>query len=251
MICYRPSSGPGSAPVRAENPVHGSDQQSCSQQSPGRDDHRSYACGSKAVRPLPLVAHWLDGQPIDDRVIAMAGIEDRHRNLMPGGAPVATGVVAVGDAWACSNPTVGKGASIGTLQAAVLRDTIAAAGLDDPWEFACSFHHATAEMIEPWYRDTLAGDRHRLAEIDTLIAGGEYRPRDPGWEISQAFAAAAPKDPDCLRGFISVAMVLSRAADVMARAGLLDKVNALGADWRDEPVPAPSRAKLLSIVAGD
>ena len=36
----------------------------------------------KAVRSLPMVAHWLDGQPIDDRVMAMAGIEDRHRNLM-------------------------------------------------------------------------------------------------------------------------------------------------------------------------
>ena len=209
------------------------------------------AIWERAVRSLPLVAHWLDGQPIDDRVTAMAGIEDRHRNLMAGGAPVATGVVAVGDAWACSNPTVGRGASIGMLQAVVLRDTIAAAGLDDPWEFACSFHHATAEMVEPWYRDTLAGDRHRLAEIDALIDGGQYRPRDPGWETGQALANAAFKDPDCLRGFVSVAMVLGRAADVMARPGLLDKVTALGAGWRDEPVPAPSRAELLSIVAGD
>jgi flavin-dependent dehydrogenase len=115
----------------------------------------------------------------------MAGIEDRHRNLMIDGSPVATGVVALGDALACSNPTVGKGASIGMLQAVLLRDTIAAAGLEDPWEFA------------------------------------------------------------------SVAMALSRAADVMARPGLRDKVSTLGAGWRDEPLPAPSRAELLSIVAGD
>jgi hypothetical protein len=45
-------------------------------------------------------------------------------------------------------------------------------------------------------------------------------------------------------------MVLNRAADVTARPGLLDKVIALGAGWRDEPIPAPSRAELLSIVAG-
>jgi 2-polyprenyl-6-methoxyphenol hydroxylase-like FAD-dependent oxidoreductase len=209
------------------------------------------AIWEKAVRSLPLVAHWLDGQPIDDRVAAIAGIEDRHRNLMVDGAPVATGVVAAGDAWACSNPTVGRGASIGMLQTVLLRDTIAATGLDDPWEFACSFHHATAEMIEPWYRDTLAADRHRLAEIDALIDGGDYRPRDPGWEISKAFLAAARKDPDCLRGAVSIAMVLSRAADVAARPGLLDKVIALGGGWREEPIPAPSRAELLSIVAGD
>jgi len=137
------------------------------------------------------------------------------------------------------------------LQAVLLRDTIAATGLDDPWQFACSFHQATAEMIEPWYRDTLEGDRHRLAEIDALIGGGEYRPQDPAWETGQALANAAFKDPDCLRGFVSVAMVLSRAADVTSRPGLLDKIIALGAGWRDEPIPAPSRAELLSIVGGD
>jgi flavin-dependent dehydrogenase len=205
----------------------------------------------RTVRSLPLVAHWLDGQPIDDRVTAMAGIEDRHRNLMVDGTPVATGVVAVGDAWACSNPTVGRGASIGMLHAVLLRDTIAAAGLDDPFEFACSFHRATAETVEPWYRDTLAGDRHRLAEIDALIDGGQYRPDDPGWEIGQALGTAAFKDPDCLRGFVSVAMLLRRAGDVAARPGLLDKIIALGAGWRDEPFPAPDRGELLSIVTGD
>jgi flavin-dependent dehydrogenase len=204
----------------------------------------------RTVRSLPLVAHWLDGEPIDDRVIAIAGIEDRHRNLMVDGTPVATGVVAAGDAWACSNPSVGRGASIGMLQATVLRDTIAATGLDDPWEFASSFHEATTEIVEPWYRDTLAADRHRLAEIDALIAGGEYRPADPAWEASHALASAAFKDPDCLRGFVCAAMVLDREADVLSRPGMADKVTALGAGWRDEPIPAPSRDDLLSAVAG-
>lgn len=211
---------------------------------------RDPAIWARAVRSLPLVAHWLDGQPIDDRVMVMAGIEDRHRNLMVDGTAVATGVVAVGDAWACTNPTVGRGVSIGMLQAVLLRDTIAGTGLDDPWEFACSFHHATAETVEPWYRDTLAGDRHRLAEIDALIGGGEYRPGDPGWEIGHALANAAVKDPDCLRAFVSVVMLLSRATDVAARPGLLGKITALGGEWRDEPIPAPDRARLLSIVNG-
>jgi 2-polyprenyl-6-methoxyphenol hydroxylase-like FAD-dependent oxidoreductase len=210
---------------------------------------RDAAIWEKAVRSLPLVAHWLDGKPIDDRVNAIAGIEDRHRSLMVDGTPVATGVVAAGDAWACSNPSVGRGASIGMLQATVLRDTIAATGLEDPWEFACSFHDATAEIVEPWYRDTLTADRHRLAEIDALLDGSEYRPADPGWEVSQALTAAAFKDPDCFRGFVSVAMVLSREADVLSRPGMLEKVTALGAGWREEPIPAPSRGDLLSTVA--
>ena len=208
------------------------------------------AIWERTVRSLPLVAHWLDGQPIEDRVTSMARIEDRHRNLMIDGAPVATGVVAVGDAWACSNPTVGRGVSIGMLQAVLLRDTISGTGLDDPWEFACSFHQATAEQVEPWYRETVAGDRHRLAEIDALIDGGEYRPGDPRWEIGQALGNAAFKDPECLRGFVSIAMLLSRAADVAARPGMPEKIMALGGGWRDEPVLAPGRPELLSIVTG-
>jgi flavin-dependent dehydrogenase len=182
--------------------------------------------------------------------MAIAGIEDRHRQLLVDGAPVATGVVAAGDAWACSNPSVGRGASIGMLQATVLRDTLKEAGLEDPWVFACAFHQATAELVEPWYRDTLAADRHRLAEIDALIAGGEYRPADPAWEVSQALASAAFKDPDCLRGFVRVAMVLDREADVLSRPGMLEKVTALGAGWRTEPIPAPSRGDLLAAMAG-
>ncbi len=204
----------------------------------------------RTVRSLPLVAHWLDGEPIDGGITAMAGIEDRHRSLMVDGTPVATGVVAAGDAWGCSNPSVGRGASIGMLHATVLRDTIATTGLDDPWEFACSFHEATAEVVEPWFRDTLVADRHRLAEIDALLAGREYRPSDPSWELSRALAAAAFKDPGCLRGFVSSVMALDREADVLARPGMLEKVAALGGGWRDEPIPAPSRDGLLDAVAG-
>ena len=95
--------------------------------------HDPGGLGNGTVRSLPLVAHWLDGEPIDGGITAMAGIEDRHRNLMVYGTPVATGVVAAGDAWGCSNPSVGRGASIGMLHATVLRDTIATTSLDDPW----------------------------------------------------------------------------------------------------------------------
>ena len=40
------------------------------------------------------------------------------------GRPVATGLVAVGDSWACTNPSIGRGASIGLLHAVALRDVL-------------------------------------------------------------------------------------------------------------------------------
>jgi hypothetical protein len=36
------------------------------------------------VRGLPLVAHWLDGAPIDDGVQVMARLEDRYRGFVAG-----------------------------------------------------------------------------------------------------------------------------------------------------------------------
>jgi len=51
-------------------------------------------------RSFPLVAHWADAEPLSDQVEVMAKIEDRHRNFVVDGAPVATGVLAVADSWA-------------------------------------------------------------------------------------------------------------------------------------------------------
>ena len=65
--------------------------------------------------------HWLDGEPITD-VLAMAGIMDRHRRFVVDDRPVATGVCAVGDAWACTNPSAGRGISVGLVHAQQLRD---------------------------------------------------------------------------------------------------------------------------------
>jgi len=138
------------------------------------------------VRSLPLAAHWLDGTPIDDGVQVMARLEDRYRSFVVDGKPVATGVVAVADSWACSNPANGRGASIGMLHALTLRDQLRAAGLDDPAAFAEAFHRATTETVEPWYRATLATDRYRIGEIEAGIRGVAYDSPDPAYELENA-----------------------------------------------------------------
>jgi 2-polyprenyl-6-methoxyphenol hydroxylase-like FAD-dependent oxidoreductase len=61
-------------------------------------------------------AHWLDGEPITG-VLAMGGITDRYRRFVVDGAPVATGIVSVGDAWAGTNPVGGRGISMGLMHA--------------------------------------------------------------------------------------------------------------------------------------
>ena len=201
------------------------------------------------VRGLPLVAHWLDGTPIDDGVQVMARLEDRYRRFAVDGQPVATGVVAVADSWACTNPTNGRGASIGMLHALTLRDQLRAVGLDDPAAFAGAFHAATAETVEPWYRATLTSDRHRLGEIEAGIRGVAYDSPDPAYQLEKALDLALQQDPECLRASLDTRLVLRTPEDVFARPGLRDKTLRLGSHWRDEPPFGPTREQILSLVS--
>jgi 2-polyprenyl-6-methoxyphenol hydroxylase-like FAD-dependent oxidoreductase len=201
------------------------------------------------VRSLPLVAPWLDGTAIDDGVQVMARLQDRRRCFVIDGNPVATGVVAVADSWACSNPSAGRGASIGMLHALTLRDQLRAVGLADPVAFAEAFHAATAETVEPWYRATLASDRHRLGEIEAGIRGATYESADPAYELEMALNNAFAKDPECLRACLDIRFVLRPGEEVFARPGLRDKVLQLGSGWRDVPPFGPNREQLLAMVS--
>jgi 2-polyprenyl-6-methoxyphenol hydroxylase-like FAD-dependent oxidoreductase len=203
------------------------------------------------VRSLPTVAHWLDGDPIEDRIVTISKIEDRHRDLRPDGVPVATGVVAVADAWACTNPSVGRGASIGMLHAQMLRDTLRQTGPDDPSALSEAFATATGATVEPWYRTTLSFDRHRLAEMTAIALGTAYDPGDPSYEMNGALGLASQRDPDAFRAFIDIIDiigVLELPEIALGRPGLFDKVIALGAAWRDEPAFGPDRATLLALA---
>ena len=159
----------------------------------------------------------------------IAKIEDRVRHLDGDGGPVATGIVAIGDASACTNPSVGRGASIGLLQATCLRDVLRTADPNDPVELIRAWYEATGSVVTPFVRDTLDFDRHRLAEIDAQIAGVPYETDDPGWNLGQKLRAGAASDPELLRAAMSVMSVLVRGVDVFSQDGILDKVLAVGA----------------------
>jgi 2-polyprenyl-6-methoxyphenol hydroxylase-like FAD-dependent oxidoreductase len=201
------------------------------------------------VRSLPLIAHWLDGTPLEERVQVMGRLEDRWRGFVVEGKPVATGVAAVADSWACSNPANGRGASIGMVHALTLRDVLRAVGLENPGAFADAFYAETAAAVEPWYRATLATDRFRLGEIDASIDGETYDPRDSQYELEKSLAAAAQQDPDCLRAVLDIALVLRRPDEVFAQPGLRDKALELGSHWRQEEPLGPNREELLALVA--
>jgi flavin-dependent dehydrogenase len=200
-----------------------------------------------ALARYPLVAHWADGEPISG-VDVMAGIEDRHRRLAVDGQPVATGVIAVGDAWACTNPSLGRGAALALVHARLLRDLLRETDPADHDKFARRFDELTAQAAEPLYRATLWYDRHRLAEIDADIAGAPYRTDDQRWPISKALFAASLADPDLTRAYSAVASFIATPDEVLTQPGILDRVVALGMAAPQYPLPGPARGELLDAI---
>ncbi|HUD70050.1 MAG TPA: FAD-dependent oxidoreductase [Acidimicrobiales bacterium] len=198
---------------------------------------------------LPMVAHWMEGTPIDDKITSMSKIEDRIRTFHVDGAPIVTGMVSVGDAWACSNPSLGRGASLGMLHGLVLCDLVRDVGLDDPFELAAAFAASTDDQLRPWFEWTRATDRHRVAQVDAGVAGERYEPDDDDFELEQALASASSKDPDLLRINIRGALVLERPRDALQRLDLIDRVSELGGAWRDEPMAAPDRDELVRLAS--
>jgi 2-polyprenyl-6-methoxyphenol hydroxylase-like FAD-dependent oxidoreductase len=206
---------------------------------------RDSARFERVVRSCPLHAHWLDGTPITD-VVVMAGVLDRTRRFVVDDRPVATGVVAVGDAWACTNPSAGRGLTVGSVHAQRLRDA-ARAHPDDPEALVRELDATTEATVAPFVRFQLRDDRGRLAAMDALRHGREPPPPpDPVWT---AINAAAMHDPQMMRAALEIAMCLALPDEVYARPGFLERVRSLTAGEPGVQLPGPDRAQLLAMLA--
>ena len=203
---------------------------------------------SAVLRSFPLAAHWIDGEPIEDGIVTITKIEDRRRRFVVDGSPVATGIVAVGDAWACTNPSLGRGASLGVLHAVALRDLLRADPSAAPLDLVARWDAVTEAELRPWYDATMFVDRHRLREIQAIIAGERYEPGDARWELQKALQAAAGQDPACLRAVIAIASCLE-LPDAALSGGVAERALEFGADWREAQSLGPNREELLNLLA--
>jgi 2-polyprenyl-6-methoxyphenol hydroxylase-like FAD-dependent oxidoreductase len=199
------------------------------------------------VGACPLHAHWLDGEPITD-VLAMGGILDRYRRFRAEDQPVATGIAPVGDAWACSNPSLGRGMSLGLWQVSRLRDVIRDE-LGDPRRFAQAWDAATEAEVAPWYRETVAEDRARMAEIEALRHGLLPAPASGvAARLLPALRAAAPRDPDAFRVFVASRACVTRLGEAFADPDFVERMLELAHDSEPPPLPGPDRDQLLALL---
>jgi len=196
------------------------------------------------VQACPLQRGWLRGEPITD-VLTMAGVLDRYRRFVVDGRPVATGVVAVGDAWACTNPSAGRGITVGLIHAQGLRHVVRSAGVGDAEGLVRAFDEVTEERVAPFYWNQIQADRRRMADMDALRRGEEPPAPDP---TAVAIGAAVFQDPVVFRASLEMAMCLALPQEVFARPGFMDRLWAV-TPGPPMPMPGPNRKELLELLA--
>jgi hypothetical protein len=157
--------------------------------------------------------HWLVGEPMTG-VMAMGGVMSRTRPVTHG----LDGLVSLGDAWACTNPAMGRGMAFGLAHAALLRRA-AREHSGRPAALTAVFATDSERELAPYHRATMSADRTRLAEIDALLAGEEPPPPNP-------LVRAMQVDADVFRGAIDIIGCLALPQEVFARPGFAERVEA-------------------------
>lgn len=202
------------------------------------------------VRACPLHAHWLEGEPLTD-VIAMAGAVDRYRGFAVDGAPIVTGFVPIADAWACTNPSAGRGLTVGMLHARLLRDVLRThAG--DPQSVVEHFHARTDTELKPWYDAQMAADRARFAEMNALREGADL-PR-PDNELAmglRSLLSAMALDADLFRAALEYIGTITPIQQILGRPAVQERLTAVRQTMTSPPppMPGPNRQQLLDLVS--
>jgi 2-polyprenyl-6-methoxyphenol hydroxylase-like FAD-dependent oxidoreductase len=199
------------------------------------------------LEACPLHAHWLQGEPIGE-LEAMGGLTDRYRRPVADGRPLLTGIALLGDAWACTNPSLGRGISLGLMHTQCLREVVGS-HLEDPLEFAEAWDATTEARLTPWYRETVEEDRARLHEIEALRNGLEPAPpSDESSVLRGALLTAMLHDPDLFRAFLDSRGVLKPLGETFAQAGVAERTLELAGEYERMVLPGPSREDLLKLL---
>ncbi len=200
------------------------------------------------VAACPSHRQWLDGEPITG-VLPMAGVLDRFRRLLVDGRPVATGLVTVGDAMACTNPSGGRGMTLGLMGVQHLRDVIHSHP-ENPHRLAETWDAVAQAELVPWYRETVQEDRARFAEIEALRCGADPAPPSGLALLQRALLAALNRDPDAFRAAVAWRGCITRLEETFADRGFVEHILEIARRSDPPPLPGPTRAELLSLLGG-
>ncbi len=197
---------------------------------------------------VPAIQAWASrGTPITDP-LPLARINNCRRRLTDEAGPIVTGFVMLGDSGNHTNPTYGRGVSLGFAQAQHLARTAETAA--SPVAFALSFSEWTDANVGSWRDSQQEADGFLLTLAQATIAG-EMPPRPPPqFRFRQAMGVLADRDAE-------VAELVAQEQHLLCPAGAADADPAVSAKVRafmeqaprGPAVAGPSRREFEALVA--
>lgn len=198
----------------------------------------------RVVRCLPDHAHWLDGEAITDPA-SLTSTANTVRDFVLDGVPVATGIVPLGDASAFTNPSVGRGITIGIDHAVDVAEAVMPV-IDDPATIAKAWEGATARRVAGFIDSTILYDMVRGPEVVAAMKGETHEHTDPMAQMFITLDAARRRDQHVFEHWRDLATLQGDVSSVLGREGLFARVTEHGAEpWQP---PIPDRADILAAL---
>jgi hypothetical protein len=167
------------------------------------------------LRTVPTFAAWLRVMDPISPIFPMAGLHNTLRRLVVDGAPVATGLTALGDSVCTTNPTLGRGLSL-ALWGAV--DLVDALEKHTDWTtLALALDDRVGEHVVPFFEDQVNIDCARLSMLRHTIFGAPAPDPPPVLPDRVRFAElriAAQVDPNAFRALWTIMGMLRRPDEV-------------------------------------
>lgn len=222
-----------------------------STQDPLRSRLRDPDCHTRFLKAVPMSAPWIEvGEPISD-ISTMSRIENRRRSLVDDNGPIVGGVVALGDAALHTNPTLGRGISLGFWHAQHLAE-VAGTAADNPTEFVQNFHNWTAENLAIWFDTQVAVDAAGLARLDAALRGERLPPStDPMSRLQVAAFICAEHDAGVGKAVASMVHLLKNPIEAFGDPAVADRIQQylLSNPDLDRKPDVPNRQEFEKLVS--
>jgi 2-polyprenyl-6-methoxyphenol hydroxylase-like FAD-dependent oxidoreductase len=204
----------------------------------------------RVLRSLPHHAHWADGTPMSE-VNTMVSTANTTRTFVVDGRPSVTGLVPIGDAWGFTNPSLGRGISLGVMHAVAFVDA-AVDFVDQPQELVRRWDEVTRTVAAPWHASTVSFDALRGPEVEALRQGlpDPFDVNDPSVAMPRAFNSALHYDRQVFAWGQEIAGCLALPEQIFARPGAFEHVIEVALAHPPYEAPAPSRAELEELLVG-
>lgn len=198
---------------------------------------RRDACFQAVVAQIPALAPWTHPDVAEPITGVLRG-GTLHNTYQGQGHPPA-GVLFVGDAVSTTNPSAGRGVSVGLLQAGALLDLLS--GHDDDRDVSQAFDAYGEEQVRPWYEDHVVNDAALLQC---------YRGEDldvDGPLPNDVVCSAAQELPELALPALLYDAMMAPPVSLAPHAGAVRALLRTG--WRPRPAPGPSRDDLVERLA--